>query len=82
MLVILYDGNKKQRDKGGDDLRVRTFNKEKNAYAAGQVKDHNNGTYTASIQAYWPGKHVIEVMLVNTRESIRALFYIRQKVNM
>ena len=82
VFIILRDGYKKQREKGGDDLRVRTFNDDLNAYAAGQVKDHNNGTYTASVLAHWSGKHFIEVMLVHTRESIRALYQIRKNVSL
>ena len=80
LFIVLRDGNRVQRSEGGDELRIRSFNNDKQAYAAGRVKDHKNGTYTASVQAYWPGKHFIEVMLVNTRESIRALFYINQQV--
>lgn len=80
VLVILRNGYNKQRNRGGDSLYIRTFNKGKKAYAAGRVIDHNNGTYTAIVQAHWPGEHTIEVTLAYRRERIRAIYYIRQKV--
>ena len=80
MYIILRDGNGKDRTRGGDKLRVRMFNTTQQAFVAGHVTDHRNGSYTATVPALWPGKQKISMLLAYTREAIRAIYYIRKKV--
>ena len=78
--VTLRDGYNKTRSFGGDQLRVRSYTEPLAAYTSGYVIDHNNGTYTAILGAYWPGKQNIEIILAYRREIVRLLYYLRQKV--
>ena len=78
--IILRDGNGKDRTRGGDKLRVRMFNTTQQAFVAGHVTDHDNGSYTATVPALWSGNQNISVFLAYTREAVRAIYYIRKKV--
>ena len=78
--VTLRNGYNKIRPFGGDQLRVRTYNEKLKAYTPGYVIDHDNGTYTAILGAYWPGKQNIELILAYRRELVRVLYSNRQKV--
>ena len=80
LFITLRNGNNVSRSQGGDHLRVRIFNEHLNAYAAGHVLDHNNGSYTAVLRAIWPGKQTISLALLFRRETIRAIYYIRREV--
>ena len=79
--ITLKNGYNQTRSRGGDQLRVRVFNTSLQAYSAGYVKDHNNGTYTAIIRTFWPGQQTISVILSYSREAVRTLYYIRAKVS-
>ena len=81
LAITLRNGYNQTRSRGGDQLRVRVFNTSLQAYAAGYVKDHNNGTYTAFIRTYWPGQQTISVILAYRREAVRALYYKRTQVS-
>ena len=81
MFISLRNGYNVSRSQGGDHLRVRIFNGQSKAYAAGHVLDHNNGSYTAVLRAIWPGKQTVSLALVYRRETIRAIYYIRRKVS-
>ena len=78
--ITLRNGYNQTRSRGGDQLRVRVFNTSLQASAAGYVKDHNNGTYTAFIRTFWPGQQTISVILSYRREAVRALYYTLTKV--
>ena len=80
--LVLRNGYNVQRQRGGDQLRVRIYNKELKAFSAGYVIDHNDGTYTAVTRAIWPGKQTISVTLAYRRETVRAMYYLRQKVSL
>ena len=80
--LVLRNGYNVQRQRGGDQLRVRIYNKELKAFSAGNVIDHNDGTYTAVTRAIWPGQQTISVTLAYRRETVRAMYYLRQKVSL
>ena len=79
--ITLRNWYNQTRSRGGDQLRVRVFNTSLQASAAGYVKDHNNGTYTAFIRTFWPGQQTISVILSYRREAIRALYYAQTNVS-
>ena len=81
LTITLRTGSNKNRTRGGDQLRVRIYNNIFEAFAPGYVIDHNNGTYTAVVWTHWPGKQMISVTLAYRREAVRAMYYIRKKVN-
>ena len=81
LYVTLRDGYNTSRKQGGDQLRVRIYNSTLNASALGKVIDHNNGSYTIVLRALWPGRQTISVILAYRRETVRSIYYIRQKVN-
>uniref|UniRef100_A0A8C6TQQ3 NXPE C-terminal domain-containing protein n=1 Tax=Neogobius melanostomus TaxID=47308 RepID=A0A8C6TQQ3_9GOBI len=66
-----YNGNPKKS--GGDFLISRLHNRELGAGVVGQVQDHLNGTFTAVFPLLWNGTADVEVMLVQTSESITVL---------
>ena len=78
--ITLRDGNGCTRMRGGDDLRIRMFNTNQEAFVNGHVTDHENGSYTATLPSIWAGSQTISVWLANSREFIRAIYSIRQKV--
>ena len=82
LAITLRNGYGQTRSRGGDQLRVRVFNTSLQAYAAGYVEDHNNGTYTACVRTYWPGQQTISVILAYRREAVRELYYKRAQVSM
>ena len=78
--ITLRNGYNQTRSRGGDQLRVRVFNTSLQASAAGYVKDHNNGTYTAFIRTFWPGQQTISAILSYRRDAVRAFYYTQTKV--
>ena len=68
------------RKRGGDNLRARMYNSNQGAYIAGHVTDHDNGSYTATLNAIWPGNQTISVYLAYSREAIHAIYNIRKQV--
>ena len=52
------------------------------ASAAGHVIDYDNGTYTAMVDALWPGKHTITITLTFQRELIRAMYVALHQVKL
>ena len=79
--ITLRNGYNRTRTRGGDKLHVRIYNTTLRAYAPGHVIDHNNGTYTVFVRTFWPGGQTISVYLSYRRETVRALYFIRRKVN-
>ena len=71
--VVLKNGFRERKRKGGDILQVRILNEQLQAFAACHVIDHDNGIYTATVGALWPGKHTISITLAFRRELIRAV---------
>ena len=69
-----------RKRKGGDRLEVRIVNDQLKASAAGHVIDYDDGTYTAVVDALWPGKHNITVTLTFRRELIRAVYVAQSEV--
>uniref|UniRef100_A0A8C6TPU4 Neurexophilin and PC-esterase domain family, member 3 n=1 Tax=Neogobius melanostomus TaxID=47308 RepID=A0A8C6TPU4_9GOBI len=66
-----YNGNPKKS--GGDFLISKLHNRELGAGVVGQVQDHLNGTFTAVFPLLWYGMANVEVILVQTSESITVL---------
>uniref|UniRef100_A0A8C6V6Q9 Neurexophilin and PC-esterase domain family, member 3 n=1 Tax=Neogobius melanostomus TaxID=47308 RepID=A0A8C6V6Q9_9GOBI len=66
-----YNGNPKKS--GGDYLTSRLHNRMLGAGVVGQVQDHLNGTFTAVFPLLWNGTADVEVLLVQTSESITVL---------
>jgi hypothetical protein len=78
--IVLSSGYNKSRTMGGDHLQVWMREKTKNASSCGHVVDHGNGTYTATLTAFWAGEPEILVSLVYPREAVRALYHVRKVV--
>ena len=78
--IRLYDGYGSPISRGGADVRPRMFDVKRKAYATAAVRDHGNGTYTATFRAVWAGNTTIKVKIAHTPEDVRAIYYIRRKV--
>ena len=78
--VTLRDGYGVLRKQGGDMLRARIATPSLEAYAPGQVIDHNNASYTIVFRTIWPGLHTISISLAYKRETVRMLYKVRRKV--
>ncbi|XP_078574528.1 NXPE family member 3-like isoform X2 [Branchiostoma floridae x Branchiostoma japonicum] len=61
---------------GGDYFQVKVYSNSTNSSAAGRVKDHRNGTYTARFRLYWPGEVYFRVVLVHPAEGCFLLKHI------
>ncbi|KAI9999522.1 hypothetical protein NQD34_018451 [Periophthalmus magnuspinnatus] len=66
-----FYGNPKRS--GGDFVIAKFQNQQLGAGVVGQVQDHLNGTFTAVFPLLWNGTANVEVMLVQTSESITVL---------
>jgi hypothetical protein len=66
------------KTEGGDHLRTRLYNDNLKAYANGDVVDHNNGSYTVTHNALWPGLAQVEIELLYPREVLAAMIRRRQ----
>ena len=68
--VTLRDGYGVLRKQGGDMLRARIATPSLEAYAPGQVIDHNNASYTIVFRTIWPGLHTISMQRSSGYENI------------
>ncbi|XP_060583957.1 NXPE family member 3-like isoform X2 [Ruditapes philippinarum] len=76
--VILYNGYDKPKNTGGDHLRARLYNDLLGAYTPATIFDHNNGTYTVTVQALWIGRAQLEVEVLYTKETIITAIRLRR----
>jgi hypothetical protein len=78
--IHMISGYRRPRTMGGDHIWVWMREKIKGAASCGQVTDHNNGTYSAALVAFWAGNPEIVASLVDPREAIRALYHVRREL--
>jgi hypothetical protein len=76
--IHMCDGYNTPRTVGGDDIRVSMSEVNTRASTSGYVRDHHNGTYTATFTAFWSGNVNITAALLYPREAIAALYRIRR----
>jgi hypothetical protein len=76
--AILYNGYGKPKYSGGDHLRARLYNDLLGAYSPGTILDHNNGTYTVTVQALWIGRAQLEVEVLYTKETLITAIRLRR----
>ncbi|XP_060588706.1 NXPE family member 3-like [Ruditapes philippinarum] len=76
--AILYNGYGKPKYTGGDHLRARLYNDLLGAYSLGTILDHNNGTYTVTVQALWIGRAQLEVEVLYSKETMTTAFRLRR----
>ncbi|XP_055956269.1 NXPE family member 3-like, partial [Patella vulgata] len=75
----LYNGYGDKVKRGGDDVRVRMVEINKQLTIAGRVKDYNNGTYIITIPTLWNGtNNVIIYMPYFREERVTFLTWTRQ----
>ncbi|XP_019897738.3 NXPE family member 3-like [Esox lucius] len=77
--VFLKDFNGRPKSYGGDFLLARLQSPELGAGVAGQVIDHNNGSYSAIFPLLWEGTVRVEVTLVHPSEAITVLRRLREE---
>ncbi|KAM9823989.1 NXPE family member 3-like [Neosynchiropus ocellatus] len=68
--ITMRDFLAKPKKTGGDVLVARVYNSVLQAGVAGQVIDHDNGSYTAKFPLIWTGKATIEVTLLHPSEAV------------
>ncbi|KAJ8004194.1 hypothetical protein DPEC_G00156250 [Dallia pectoralis] len=77
--VVLKDFRGHLKSYGGDFLVARLQSPELGAGVAGQVVDHNNGTYSAVFPLLWEGPVRVEVTLIHPSEAIAVLRRLREE---
>ncbi|KAK6179871.1 hypothetical protein SNE40_012128 [Patella caerulea] len=85
----VYNGYGDSVKRGGDDVRVRMVEINKQLTIAGRVKDYNNGTYIITIPTLWNGTNNVIIYMPYFREErvtyltwtrqFNALFYYKAK---
>ncbi|XP_053717738.1 NXPE family member 3-like [Synchiropus splendidus] len=71
--ITMKDFLGKPKKTGGDVLVARVHNSVLQAGVAGQVIDHENGSYTATFPLLWTGKATIEVTLLHPSEAVTVI---------
>ncbi|KAL5012868.1 hypothetical protein ScPMuIL_011419 [Solemya velum] len=73
--VIVRDGNRNRRKKGGDIIRLWLESEHTELTSMiGTVVDNRNGTYTAAVKLFIPGVFHVKAMVTYSRESVRARY--------
>ncbi|XP_029530445.2 NXPE family member 3-like isoform X1 [Oncorhynchus nerka] len=78
-LVLMKDFQGHPKSHGGDFLLARLHSPELGAGVAGQVLDHQNGTYSAIFLLLWEGSVQVEVTLVHPSEAVAVLRNLREE---
>ncbi|KAM9401439.1 NXPE family member 3-like isoform 1-T1 [Salvelinus alpinus] len=78
-LVLMKDFQGSPKSHGGDFLLARLHSPELGAGVAGQVLDHQNGTYSAIFLLMWEGSVQVEVTLVHPSEAVAVLRNLREE---
>ncbi|KAM9824581.1 LOW QUALITY PROTEIN: NXPE family member 3-like [Neosynchiropus ocellatus] len=71
--ITMKDFRGKPKKTGGDVLVARVHNSILQAGVAGQVTDHENGSYTATFPLLWTGNASIEVTLLHPSEAVTVI---------
>ncbi|KAK3576798.1 hypothetical protein CHS0354_002581 [Potamilus streckersoni] len=79
VLVELFNGYGHRRTIGGDMVRVWMRDAKHNASSAALVKDNENGSYTATLVAFWSGLPEIKAVLIHSKEVIDTYYRRRFK---
>ncbi|XP_038155695.1 NXPE family member 3-like [Cyprinodon tularosa] len=79
VLVKINDFYGHPKKFGGDFLLARLHNPTLFAGVAGQVLDHQNGSYTAVFPLLWEGSAEVQVILVHPSEAITVLERVTQE---
>ncbi|XP_031755437.1 NXPE family member 3-like [Xenopus tropicalis] len=73
VLITAKDHKGRPKTYGGDFFNVKLYSTSMKAGVSGSVKDHNDGTYTATFLLVWPGETKISVRLMHSSEAIAIL---------
>ncbi|XP_056306733.1 NXPE family member 3 isoform X2 [Danio aesculapii] len=73
VIITARDHNNNLKRYGGDFFKVKLFNSKLKASVYGEVVDHRNGTYSASLLLPWEGQAQVSVRLEHSSEVVQIL---------
>ncbi|XP_075062598.1 NXPE family member 3-like isoform X2 [Mixophyes fleayi] len=73
VVITARDHNGRLKEYGGDFFQAKLHSLELKAGVTGQVKDHGNGSYLATLLLLWPGQAEVHIRLIHSSEAVDVL---------
>ncbi|XP_056425714.1 NXPE family member 3-like [Hyla sarda] len=71
--ITARDHNGQPKNYGGDFFQAKLYSSSMKAGVTGQVKDHGNGSYSATFLLAWPGEAQVHIRLIHSSEAVDVL---------
>ncbi|XP_075060983.1 NXPE family member 3-like [Mixophyes fleayi] len=73
VVITARDHKGRPKEYGGDFFQAKLYSLTLKAGVTGHVKDHNNGSYLATLLLPWPGQAEVHIRLIHSSEAVDIL---------